>query len=324
MRRNLTSSLVTGITMVMALTGLGLAAPATARAEYRNEKQLKLEPGGRFVVDSGTGSVRITGTAGSGARVVVTSNRDDLERLFELNFQESPGQVEVTLRRRYSFERSNNLRVRFEVEVPAETSVDVKTGGGSVEIAQLRRDANLNTSGGSIKVSDLEAKLEAHTSGGSISLRHVTGSAHVDTSGGGIEGDNLGASLDARTSGGSIRLEGVEGDLLAHTSGGSIHIDNAGGRVEAKTSGGSVEVSFTQGNGRGGDVETSGGGVRVALDPSVNLNLEASASSGSISSDLPIQMSGRISTSHINGTIGSGGELLRLHSDGGPIRIAAR
>ena len=298
--------------------------PAPARGEYRNERDFNLEPGGRFIIDSGVGSVRISGVSGSGARVKISSNRDDLERLFDLRFNESAGVVEVTLHRHKDFKSPNHFWVKFEVQVPHETSVEVRTGGGSVEIDQLSRDATLNTSGGSIKADDLGASLDAHTSGGSITLRHVTGNAKVDTSGGSIQGDALSGTLDARTSGGSIHFEGVRGDLLAHTSGGSIRIGEAGGRVDARTSGGNVDVNFTSGNARGGHLETSGGGVRVLLDPSVNLEVEASASSGSVSSDLPIKMSGTISTSHLHGTIGSGGELLTLHSDGGPIHIEAR
>ena len=62
----------------------------------------------------------------------------------------------------------------------------------------------------------------------------------------------------------------------------------------------------------------------MRLDRSANLNLEASASAGSVSTDLPIQVVGTLSKSHLSGTIGSGGETLRLHSDGGPVRIEAR
>jgi len=304
---------------------LTLIFSRSSLAEYRTEKNLKLEPGGRFTIDSSAGSVTITGTSESGARIVVTSNRDDLESLFDLQFEESAGEVRVTARKKHMFGWPNHLRLHFDVRVPAETQVDVKTGGGSVEISQLKRDADLNTSGGSINVSDLAANLKAHTSGGSIELKRVTGDARIDTSGGGIEGNSLGGSIEARTSGGSVEFDEVKGDLLAHTSGGSIRIENAGGKVDAHTSGGSVEVGFAKGNARGGEVGTSGGGVRVALDRTVNLNLEASTSSGAVTMDnLQMTVTGTISPSHLSGKIGSGGETLRVHSDGGPVRIEAR
>ncbi len=312
------------LTLLAAFTVAALALPHLAFADYRSEKTLKLAPGGRFVIDSSVGSVTITGSSESGARIEITSNRDDLNEMFNFDFEESPREARVIARKKSSFHWPNHLRVHFDVRVPAETQVDVKTGGGSVEIYRLRRDADLSTSGGSIKVEDLTANLRAHTSGGSVKLREVTGNAKVDTSGGSIEGDTLAGTLDARTSGGSVRLDKVAGDLLAHTSGGSIRIEEAGGKVDARTSGGSVEVAFAKGNARGGELETSGGGIRVGLDPSVNLDLEAEASSGKVISDLPVQVIGAISTSRVHGKIGSGGETLRVHSDGGPIHIEAR
>ncbi|HEV2177605.1 MAG TPA: DUF4097 family beta strand repeat-containing protein [Terriglobia bacterium] len=312
------------LTLLVGIATLALLTPATARADYRQEKTLNLAPGGSFVLQADVGSVTITGTSESGAHVVITSNRDDIASLFDFSFDSSGGTAHVTARKKQHWGGWHNLSLHFDVQVPTDTGVEVKTGGGSVEISHLTRDANLDTSGGPIRVSDLAAALQAHTSGGSIELRQMKGAAHVETSGGGIEADSLGSTLEARTSGGSIHLEGVRGDLLAHTSGGSIRIEDAGGRVDAKTSGGSVEVSFAAGNARGGDVETSGGGVRVAVDRSIGLNIDASASSGSVSTDLPIQVVGTISRSHLQGTLGSGGQSLRLHSDGGPVHLEAR
>jgi DUF4097 and DUF4098 domain-containing protein YvlB len=314
-----------GIQFLAAIAaGLLLASPGLVRADYRSEKALKLDPGERFVLDASAGSVNITGKSESGATIVITSNHDDLEQLLELRFEESAGEARVTARRRHSYDWPKRAWVHFEVHVPADTRTEIKTSGGSVEISGLRGDAKLSTSGGSIKVSNLSANLRAGSSGGSIRVEEIKGNVDVDTSGGSIDGDNVTGRLVARTSGGSIRLERVGGDLLAHTSGGSIRIEDAGGRVEAQTSGGSVDVAFAKDNAHGGELETSGGGVTVRLDRSTNLNLEASASAGSVSTDLPIQVVGTLSKSHLSGTIGSGGETLRLHSDGGPVRIEAR
>ncbi|HXJ91277.1 MAG TPA: DUF4097 family beta strand repeat-containing protein [Terriglobia bacterium] len=308
-------------TVLLAMAAL----PALLRADYRVEKHLKLDPGGRLVVDSSEGSVRVTGSAESGAEVIVTANRDDIDQLFEFSYEEHAGEVKITARRRHpwGWNWGHGPNLHFEVTVPEETSVEVKTGGGSVEASRIKRETELNTSGGSIRASDLGANLRAHTSGGGIQLEEVSGNARVDTSGGDIRAGSLGGSLEARTSGGSIDLRGVKGDLLAHTSGGSIHVENAGGRVTADTSGGSVDVSFSHGNSHGGELESSGGGVRVRLDPSANLNLDASSSAGPVINGLPIRVSGTLSRSHLVGSIGSGGPLLRVHSSGGSVHIEA-
>jgi DUF4097 and DUF4098 domain-containing protein YvlB len=304
---------------------LALAAPALLRADYRVEKDLRLDPGGRLVVDSSEGSVRVTGSTESGARVIVTANRDDIDQLLDFSFEEDAGEVRVTARRRHpwGWNWGHGINLHFEVTVPEDTAVEVKTGGGSVDVSRIKRETELNTSGGSIRASDLGANLRAHTSGGGIHLEDVTGTARVDTSGGDIRAESLGGSLEARTSGGSIDLREVKGDLLAHTSGGSIRVEDAGGRVDADTSGGSVDVAFARGNSRGGEVESSGGGVRVRLDPSANLDLDASSSGGPVINGLQIRVSGTLSRSHLVGSIGSGGALLRVHSSAGSVHIEA-
>ena len=310
---------------VFVVCMIAMMCPAVLRADYHKEKNLNLAPGGEFDLDSSVGSVTLTGSSESGVKIEITSNHDDLENLLDFSFDESAGSVRVTAHKKWhDWSWHNNIRVHFEVRVPSDTRVEIKTGGGSVRIASILRDADLNTSGGSIEARELGANLTAHTSGGSVRLDGVKGQADVNTSGGEIRGSSIGGRTEARTSGGSIELERVAGDLLAHTSGGSIRIEDAGGRVDAKTSGGSVDVRFASGDERGGDVETSGGGVRVAVDRSANLEVDASASGGSVSSEISLKVTGTISASHLHGSLGSGGSMLRLHSDGGPIRIEAR
>jgi len=309
---------VVGVLLSLAV----LAVPA--RADHEIQKTLKLSPGGRFVLDSDAGSVTLNGTAESGARIVITSNRDDIESLFNFNFEEEGGAARVTARKTFHFGWPHNLQLHYEVRVPVQTQLELKTGGGSVKVYSIKGDSQLRTSGGSLEVSDFAGELRAETSGGSISLREVTGNTRADTSGGSIEANSIIGSLHAHTSGGPIRVERVDGDISVDTSGGSIHIDDAGGRVVAKTSGGSVEVRFDRGNDKGGDLETSGGSVRATLDPKVNLNLDASASGGRVKSDLPITVVGQISSSNLRGTLGSGGAELRLHTSGGSVEIEAR
>jgi hypothetical protein len=292
-------------TLVLFATLATLVLGSLALAETRIEKNLTLEPKGRFVLDSDMGSVTVTGTSKPGAHVVITSNREDLDKLFDLRFEGEPGTARVTARRRFNFGWSKNISLHFEVEVPSETSTTIRTGGGSVKEFGLRGDSDLKTSGGSIEASGLKGHLDAETSGGSIHLREVTGDARVDTSGG------------------SIEVAALEGSLRAHTSGGPIHIDRVSGYVEAKTSGGSIGVNFDHGNTHGGILETSGGSIDVRLDPSANLNIDAATSGGSVRCDLPVRVVGTIKSSSLEGKVGSGGEMLRLRTSGGSIRIGA-
>jgi DUF4097 and DUF4098 domain-containing protein YvlB len=289
--------------MVVALALLAMASPAVA--ESRIEKNLELQPKGQFVLESEAGSVTVTGASRSGAHIVITSDREDLNSELEFSFSSSGGVAHVTARRKHESGWSHSLSVHFEIEVPTETRTELRTGGGGITLSGLRGAAEVKTSGGHIEVTGLNGTLEAHTSGGQIRLREVTGDSHIATSGGPIDVDAL------------------DGNLQAHTSGGGIHINHVSGYLEAKSSGGPIRVTYSRGNRHGGVLETSGGSIEVAIDPSANLNLDASTSGGSVRSDLPVRVVGTVSHSSMHGSIGAGGEELRLHTSGGSIHIRA-
>ena len=303
-----------------ALAALTCLAAAEAAAEDRIEKDLKLDPGGEFRLETDIGAVTVTGGPDSGAHVVITSRRKDLNELLTFRFDEGANSVHIVAKKRHhNWFSDHGDGVQYEVRVPADTRVSVDTSGGAIKISGLRGHAKLDTSGGGIRVDNLAGDLDANTSGGSIHLTDVKGNVRVETSGGGIEGRNLDGPVHAESSGGSIDLEKVTGDLDAETSGGGIRIVDAGGRVRADTSGGSIEASFTKGNSKGGTLETSGGGIEVSLDPEADLAIQASGTS--VKTDLPLRVQGEISRGHLTGSLGKGGNTLRLHTSGGSVRI---
>ena len=67
-------------------------------------------------------------------------------------------------------------------------------------------------------------------------------------------------------------------------------------------------------------LQTSGSGEIVVMFPSnVAIDVDARASSGSVSSDFPVQ--GSISENSIKGTINGGGPLLKMRADYGDIYL---
>jgi len=264
-----------------------LAAGSAAYSRARIEKDLKLNPGGRLIVDASASDVFVTGRQESGAHIVVTSNRDDIEELFAFEFNEEPGAVRLEVRKRSLEPWPKKLELRMEVQVPTKTNLDIRTGGGDVKVSHLEGDTVLETSGGDVGVSSLNGNLNARTSGGDIELRDLTG------------------------------------DVNVKTSGGDIKLENAHGRIEARTSGGDVTAALARGNAKGGEIETSGGDIEIRVDPAVSLSLDASTASGEVTSNLPLKTSGVISSSRLHADLGSGGETLRIHTNGGSVHIGA-
>lgn len=279
-----------------------MALSVVACADSRFERTMPLAPGGRFELQADTGSVTVRGSSGSSATIVVTSNRDDIQSLFNFDFRSSEGLVQVTAKKK-TFQWFSNVNLHFDVTVPQQTSVSIKTAGGSIDVSSLEGGQDLHTSGGTIGAADVQGNVMARTSGGSIKVQNVKGDSDLGTSGGGITANSL------------------QGTLIAHTSGGSIHIEGLTGRVDAHTSGGSIQATLARGNSQGGQLGTSGGSIRVGVDPSANLNLDAATSGGSVSTDMSVRVQGEMSHSKLRGTLGSGGESLVLRTSGGSIRI---
>lgn len=297
-------SLQTTRACLVAIGWLALAAPSWASSHA--ERMLKLDPGGRFVLDSDAGSVTVMGSDQPGAIVVVSSDRDDFQSKFDFTFEENPGVVRVTARRRawhlFDFLTSYG-RLRFDIRVPKTTALEIKTGGGSITAYSLSGDGNLNTAGGSIEVSTLTGALHTHTSGGHIHVQQIHGEAELRTSGGGIDADS------------------IDGRLTAYTAGGSIRINQVTGRVDAHTSGGSISAIFSKGDSGGGTLETSGGSIYAKIDPAVNLEVDLSTSGGSVRSGISLRGADTSSRHTLRGTLGSGGQLLRMHTSGGSVRL---
>jgi DUF4097 and DUF4098 domain-containing protein YvlB len=240
---------------------------------------------------------------------VLTSDKDDFESRFDLKLEELPGELRISLKKKESLTSwsswFSNAKIHFEIQVPTKTATDLQTGGGHISVHALEGDAKVETSGGHIEVGNLQGNLTAETSGGHISLKTISGNAKVETSGGHIE------------------AVGVVGNLSAETSGGHIEIRGAKGRVDADTSGGHVEVSFAKGNAHGGKIESSGGGITVEVDPDVDLAIDASTSGGTVRTDIPVKITGKVNGSSIRGTLGKGGETLYVHTSGGSVSIGA-
>jgi hypothetical protein len=61
--------------------------------------------------------------------------------------------------------------------------------------------------------------------------------------------------------------------------------------------------------------------VRSEIDPGARVSIDASASSGSVNSDVPVTIQGTIERDSLRGEMNGGGPLLRLRSSGGGVRI---
>ena len=131
--------------------------------------------------------------------------------------------------------------------------------------------------------------------------------------------------LSLEATNGALGVEGVAGRLELRTTNGSVALTDVGGDVHARTQNGSLNVQLT-GNGWDGsglDAETQNGSVRLAVPEKYAAQLETGTVNGSIHTDFPVTIQGRISrrlTLPLNG----GGKTIRALTTNGTVRISRR
>jgi hypothetical protein len=320
-------SLTLAVAIALFTTGAASAAQDTIR------KGFNVAAGGTLRLDSAIGDITIvSGGTGVAIEVVRTSNGSRGEeqlRDHHIDFKQSGNDVIIDSDFDDAGNKSwtkwihfsNDYDVQWNIRVPSTYNVELKTSGGSIDLANIGGTVDARTSGGSIKTGRVTGNATLKTSGGSIYVGGASADLIAHTSGGSIEiGDTTGP-VEAKTSGGSITLARVGGKVYARTSGGGIRIDDAMGSVDASTSGGSITAKLSrqpQGDSR---LSTSGGGVTVSIAGGVNLELDAHASGGGVTSDVPITVQGTQDDDSLQGRIGSGGPKLVLRSSGGGIRV---
>lgn len=299
--------------------GLVLISALSAYSETEDhlQKTFTVPPGGKLLVDVNVGSIEVTASDRKDVAIDVFRKVDargigggdeekaELQRN-EVVFTQEGNNVIVRGQRQKDAPRVRNMSMNFRyvILVPAKFDADVKTSGGSIKVADLTGDLKAKTSGGSLRFAHIRGPIDGHTSGGSITLADGEGKVAL------------------KTSGGSIKIDKHKGDVVAKTSGGGISVEAVEGQVLASTSGGSVSASLAKITGEC-RLETSGGGINVGVPGSAALDIDAKTSGGSVHSDLPVATpaSDKKRTSSLQGKLNGGGTPLHLRTSGGSIHL---
>lgn len=306
MKRNI--GFLTALIMTAAFAGY-------SETEEHLQKSFAVGSGGKLVVDVYGGSIEVTASDRKDVAIDVyrkismrglddeAREREELKK-HVVTFDQEGNTVTVRSQRDKTLNWNNkfNFQSRYVITVPKQFAADLKTSGGSIKVADLNGDLKAHTSGGSLKFAGIRGPINGHTSGGSIDLAESDGATTI------------------KTSGGSIKIRKHKGDVVAKTSGGGISVDEIDGQIQASTSGGSVSASLSKPVGEN-RLETSGGGINVAIPGTAALDVDAKTSGGSVNSELPVMTAGEKKRNSLQGKLNGGGTPLVLRTSGGSIHL---
>jgi hypothetical protein len=252
------------ITMMLIL-GASCGAFAAEHASIVTKDEFKVSAHATITVDSdGGGIVLVTGPAGL-VRVEADRKADSDDEARRLDVTSRLEGNAVHVRYKQTLMHHNSRGVDFRITAPADSKIDVRTGGGQIDSGGFSGGMHIDTGGGSIIIADARGDMKLRSGGGTIDVRHVAG------------------TVDISTGGGSVKVDGaLSGRNRVETGGGSIHVCIPGDSrltVEAETGGGHANNDFgipsdghenqsfrgRLGDGNGGSLQLRTGGGSIHL-----------------------------------------------------------
>jgi hypothetical protein len=222
----------------------------------------------------------------------------------------------VELRVEHASRRNGRgVDVEFDVKVPADVTVELRTVSGDIRVANVKGEVRVQGVSGNLALEGTPRLAAVKTVSGDITLTNAGADAQLSVST--VNGDLLVQTLSAR----SLDLNTVNGDVrIGGWSGDRAHIRTLDGDLELETSlvkGGRYEI------------ESHSGDVRLALPEQPGFELEVHTFSGRIRIDFPVRSEGPIRDNDrgprsIRGTYGDASSILRVQTFSGDLTVTRR
>ena len=186
------------------LIGIGTAIGA---AEYDRtiEKDFQVSTGGKLIVQADRGSIEVNSGTSDNVHVRVLrrvkggsqARADELFTNHEVTLKQDGNTVSIIGRNkkdrfRFGSIRQPSLQVHYEIAIPKQFDVDLKTSGGDIRVGELVGSAITRTSSGSIDLGTISGRVESSNSGGDILVARAGGDLVARTSSGSIKVQKIG------------------------------------------------------------------------------------------------------------------------------------
>ena len=242
-------------------------------------------------------------------------SRQELEKEVILEVEQQGSSLSIVVKYRnesHSFNWKDQMVVSFRLQLPKETSCDLRTSDGNISIKGLTKDQKCKTSDGDLSIADIAGSVLATTSDGNVTVKKVAGPVEVKSSDGDIHLDDIKGDVTAGTSDGNIAVSKISGNTSVKTSDGDILFKDLSGSLIANTSDGNVSGNVVELK-RELTVRTSDGNISVTLPDRLGLDLDIKGES----LDIPLNnFSGRSDEKVIQGKSNGGGIPVKLSTSG--------
>jgi DUF4097 and DUF4098 domain-containing protein YvlB len=207
----------------------------------------------------------------------------------------------ATIVARATTEEKARMLAEEEVEVTLKSS-----GNGLVVIIDRPKYMRNRSVSVSLDVTiPNKADLKLNTHNGSVKITDITG------------------QIDATTHNGKINAEKVTGTTELFTHNGAVVCQDISGDTKLRSHNGRIKASYSESAPPVCDISliSHNGGIDLTAPPDYSAVVEVSTHNGSIDTNLPITLIGKISKSKLKGKIGKGEGKLYIETHNGSIDI---
>ena len=238
----------------VAVAGLLAAGPLTqgggiGRVEERTEQIITVGEAPMLEVDNFAGDLVVFRGEDEQMRIIATKRANSSSRLDQITVAISEREEGVRIEASHPGMEIGNVSVRFEIYMPADAQVDLHTGAGNVQTADVEGKISVHTGAGNVRVQGAAAPVTLEAGAGEIDYEgQPQGTCTFDNGAGNI----------------TLRLpEDVNVDVELTTGIGNVNV--TGYDVDGQVSG--TEVNGVIGTGEDATIRAHTGVGNVALNP---------------------------------------------------------
>ncbi len=325
-----------------------------------------LEPGAMVRISTGQGDITVDATGDEKQlRVIVRktghamSEDDAHARATDAKVNVQQSGRDVSLEASALGGREESARVSFEVHLPRNVGLDLRTGRGDVHVNGVSGSVTASDTRGDVDARDIGGDLRVDLGRGDARVSQAKGNVHISGKGSEVQVTDVGgaATIDGEFYGpitarnvaqgarfvsshtdltigglpgrmtvesGDVHVENAAGPFLLTTDDKTISLEDLSGRIRVQNKRGDISLRLTTAPKEEIDLSDDSGTIELALPEKSAFEISATSRSGDIddqwnASVLKVTRQGNDST--LTGKVGTKGPKITLNTSYGPIRL---
>lgn len=219
----------------------------------QSSKTFNVGKGGTLEVSTTFGDIEIKTWEKDEIFVKYDADEDEEELVNDIKFNQSGNNLTI--------KATDGYGTSFEITVPVNYNLKLVTQAGDIIVSSaLQGEVTASTSGGDVRVKDIDGKVKLVTSGGDVLTGNINGNANISSAGGDLKTGGIKGDAVLSTGGGNVIILNTNKTLTVSTGGGNVSVGNTGGVTKVTTGGGNVAIGKVNG---AAVITTGGGDIKV-------------------------------------------------------------